>query len=245
MSDQGLPSSDAAVNAAGATPEGAAAPPVGAGAPRPARQAARKKASRGPTGAGGGTGGDEPPTPKTLPPIDDAQATRRGIIVIAVTVVVGLVIFFRGITQTTDPAVSTTAAVTTLAPFAPTSLNRDAAPPTTVAVAGTTLPKPVTTKVAPKDTKIVVANGVDPAKTIAGPVADKLTAAQYSVTAKVDLSTKTDKSAVYFSGELQGEAQAVAKALGWPETAAVALPKTPPTPLNGAQILVVVGTDRG
>lgn len=177
--------------------------------------------------------------------IDDAQATTRGFIVIGVTVLIGLVIFFKGVSQTTDPAQVVAGPTTTLPPFASTSLDRNQAPPTTAPAQGTTLPKTVATKVAPKDTKVVVANGVDPAKVIAGPAAEKLTAAGFTVTGKTDLQTKATTSAVYYSGDLEGEAQAVAKALGWPSSAAQPLPKTPAAPLNGAQILVVVGTDRG
>jgi len=207
-------------------------PDAGPAAARPAR----KKVPRVPPGGG----------PKSPPPdIDDAQATTRGFVVIGVTVLIGLVIFLKGISQTTDPAVVASGPTTTFAPLSSTSIDRNQAPPTTGGEQGTTIPKTPGTKVAPKDTKVLVANGVDPSKVIAGPVADKLTAASYTVTNKVDLTAKVATSAVYFSGETQGEAQAVAKVLGWPDSAVQPLPKTPPTPLNGAQILVVVGTDKG
>ena len=93
----------------------------------------------------------------------------------------------------------------------------------------------------------MVANGVDPQKVIAGPVADKLTAASYAAPSKVDLPTtaKTDKSAIYFIADAQAEALAVAKVLGWGDSTVQPMPKTPPTPLNGAQVLIVVGTDKG
>ena len=221
MSDPGPPPSD---------PDGGTAAPSTAGRP------ARKKVPR----AASGAGSKAPP-----PDIDDAQATTRGFIVIGVTVLIGLVIFLQGISQKSDPAVVASGPTTTLAPFSSTSIDRNQAPPTTGGEQGTTIPKTPGTKVAPKDTKVLVANGVDPSKVIAGPVADKLTAASYTVTNKVDLTAKVATSAVYFSGETQGEAQAVAKVLGWPDSAVQPLPKTPPTPLNGAQILVVVGTDKG
>jgi hypothetical protein len=198
------------------------------------RPGPRKKVPR----AGGGPGPKGPP-----PAIDDAQATTRGFIVIGVTVLIGLIIFFRGVSQTSDPAQVVSGPTTTLAPL--TSIDRNQAPTTTEPSQGTTIPKAVTTKVAPKDTKIVVANGVDPAKVIAGPIADKLTTASYTVTGKVDLTAKASASNVFYTEGLQGEAQGVQKALGWPDTVVAPMPKTPPTPLNGAQILVVVGTDRG
>ncbi len=245
----GEPSSTAPASAS-APPS--AAPPSGANAPRPARKrAAKKRASRpapaGDTAGPSAGGGERPPrVPKTPPPIDEGKATRNGIIVIAVTVAAGLLIFGKGIQQQ-DVDVRTAANSATTSALPGISVpedDRNAPPSITTPEQGTTIPKVVVTKVPPKDIKIVVANGVDPTKTIAGPNADKLTAQGYVVTNKTDLPTTSDKSFVYYSGDLQAEAQAIAKVLGLPDSAVVAMPKTPAVPVNGAQILVVIGKDQ-
>ncbi len=256
MSDQDLPGGDLdpavaadapTAGAADASPPPPPAPPSGAVAPRPARKRVAKKKAAPPARGAAAPAQDRPPrTPKAPPPIDEGKATRNGIIVIAVTVVIGLVIFGKGIQQQ-DADVRTAASSatsSTLPGISTPESDRNAPPSVTSPEQGTTIPQVVVTKVPPKDIKIVVANGVDPSKTIAGPNADKLTAQGYVVTNKTDLPTTSDKSFVYYSGDLQAEAQAVAKVLGLPDSAVVAMPKTPAVPVNGAQILVVIGKDQ-
>jgi len=215
-------------------------PPPGAGAPRPARKRAAKRAP----GGGGAAGGDGPRVPRTPPPVNDAQVTRNGIIVIAVTVVLGLVIFARGVNNQTRLD-SQGAVVTTLPGIVgPPTSDRNAAPTTTVPGQGNTgTAKTDSTKVAPADIKVIVANAVDPSKTIAGPVGAKLTTAGYQVTAKIDLTPSSDETFVYYPDGFEADAKALAKVLEYPESTVTPMPKTPPTPLNGAQFLVVVGKD--
>jgi hypothetical protein len=214
-----------------------ALPPSGAGAPRPARKkAAKKRPAAGP--------GDGPRPPRTPPPVNDPQVTRNGIIVIAATLIIGVLIFVRGVNNQTR--LDTQASVATTLPgiAGPPTTDRNQAPTTTVpgqGNAGTT--KTDTTKVAPEDIKVIVANAVDPTLTIAGPVGTRLTDADYKVTSKIDITPLSDKTFVYYTEGFEAEARAMAKVLEYPESTVAPMPKTPPTPLNGAQILVAVGKD--
>jgi len=218
----------------------AAAPPPGAGAPRPARKRAPKKAARP---AKKPAAGDPSRTAKTPPPVDDARATRNGFIVIAITVVVGLVIFGKGIQKDNAPTV-VASGPTTLPGISVPQDDRNAPPTVTTPGQGTTVTVTPATSVAPADLKIIVANGIDPSKTIAGPVATKLEGAGYATPTKIDLTSTSAKSYVYYTGDLQPEAQAIATALGYDSSTVTPMPSSPPTSLNGAQILVVVGLDK-
>jgi len=225
--------------------------PPGAGAPRPARKKAAKKRPQtlgggpsGPVGPVGPGGGEGPRGPRTPPPVNDAAVTRYGIIIIAVTVVLGLLIFARGVNN--EERLELQASVTTTTPgiAGPPTSDKNAAPTTTVpgqGNIGTT--KTETTKVPPSGIKVIVGNAVDPSLTIAGPVGTKLSDAGYQVTSKLDLTPASDKTFVYFAEGFEAEAKAMAKVLEYPESTVAPMPKTPPTALNGAEFLVVVGKD--
>jgi hypothetical protein len=171
------------------------------------------------------------------------DAAAKGIIIIAVTVVVGLLIFFKGVQKNDAPVVTASNTTTTLS-NTPTT-DRNAPPPTTAPNQGTTVPaKTPATKLAPKELKVNVQNGVDPTQTIAGPAAEKLKAAGYQIAGTGDLpGSAVATSTVYYNPDLKGEAVAVAKALGLPDTAVQPMPSPPPVTLNGADVLVVIGKD--
>lgn len=95
---------------------------------------------------------------------------------------------------------------------------------------------------APKDVKVISANGTT-VKGVARKVTDQLKAAGYNVLAPTD-SKRADASAVYFAGDFEREAQAVAQNLGVPATSVQALPTPPPLPdPRGANVVVVVGPE--
>ena len=166
----------------------------------------------------------------------DPAATRRGMIVVAVTAVLGIFIFWQGVhdpaqeVETADSsAVAAVSPVTTAGP-----VTTRPAPPTA----------PPTTAVAPGELKVMVTNGVDPKRAIAVPVSGKLKAAGYANPRSIDLPQLSDRSFVYAPENLTAEARAVAKALEWPETTVAVLPNPPPVALGEARVLVVVGKDR-
>jgi hypothetical protein len=173
------------------------------------------------------------------PPINDAQATTRGAIVIAVTVVVGLLIFWQGFSHEASETVATGGSPTTV--FSP---DLDAAPTTTEATQGTTVPSTPITKVPPDEIAVIVANSVDASQIIAGPKAQQLVDAGYPQPVTMDLPPYgAATSVVYYTGDLESEAQAIAIVLGLPDSAVTPMPTNAPTSMENAQILVVIGQD--
>lgn len=169
----------------------------------------------------------------------------RGYAVIAVTVAVGVLIFWGGMRGNSASTVDASKTTTTLSASVST-IDRNAAPSTTRPEQGTTVPPSApSTSVPPASLKVMVANGVDPAQTIAGPAAATLKAEDYAIAGTVDLTPSgLDTSAVYYNAGYEGDAVAVAKALGIASSAVQAMPAQPPTSLNGANVLVVIGKDK-
>ena len=215
-------------------------------AARPVKKVAKKRPAGSKSSSGSSasrSGSKSRPAAKAAgspPPINDSQATTRGVIVIAVTVVVGLLIFWQGFSHDASETVATGPTETTV----PGDVDRDAAPTTTAPEQATTVPKTPVTKVPPDEINVIVANGVDPTKTIAGPQAAKLSAAGYPSPVTMDLPPPAvTTSSVYYTGDLESEAQAVAVALGLPDSAVNPIPTPSPVPMNTAEILVVIGPD--
>ena len=82
----------------------------------------------------------------------------------------------------------------------------------------------------------------------AGKYTDALVAAGYQLTnpdgANADTAGDAATTQVYFAPGFEAEAAAVAAAIGAPDTVALAaLPTTPPGPIAGASIVVVIGID--
>jgi hypothetical protein len=207
---------------------------------RPVKKVAKKRpaGARPPSGSGTKARSAKQGA-ASAPPINDAQATTRGAIVIAVTVIIGLLVFWQGFSHDTSELVATAPSTTTIP-----GPDRDAAPPTTAPAQGTTLPATPVTKVPPDEIAVIVANSVDPSQTIAGPEAAKLTAAGYPDPVTMDLAPfGATTSSVYYTGNLESEAQAIAVVLGLPDSAVNPIPTPAPTPMNTAQILVIIGQD--
>lgn len=220
-------------------------PPGGGDAPTRASRPVKKVAKKRPAGsrppASTGTkarSAARPATTGSTPVVSDSQATTRGAIVIAVTVVIGLLIFWQGFDH--EPSESVATGPTTTA----VTSDRDAAPTTTLPSQGTTMPVTPVTKVPPADLAVIVANGVDPSQTIAGPAASKLVAAGYPQPTTMDLAPPASAtSSVYYTDSLESEAQAIAVVLGLPDSAVNPIPTPAPTPMNNAEILVIIGED--
>lgn len=217
--------------------------PTAARPARPVKKVAKKRpAGSKSSGSASGTRARAAAKPASgsVPPINDAQATTRGIIVIAVTVVVGLLIFWQGFSHDATETVATGPVETTVP-----GVDRDAAPTTTQpAQGGTTVPSTPVTRVPPDEIDVIVANGVDPSQIVAGPEAAKLAAAGYPTPVTMDLPPPAvTTSSVYYTGNLESEAQAIAVVLGLPDSAVNPIPTPSPVPMNTAQILVIIGPD--
>jgi LytR cell envelope-related transcriptional attenuator len=214
-------------------------PPLGAGEPRPARVSAANRAVVRKRAADPAR--IEASRRARVGPAPSEQTATAGIAIIVATIVIGAFVFFAGLNHS-DP-VPTGDQNVTAAGAAEGS--RDVAPTTTTPPPPTTPPSTApTTLVPPAEVKVLVANAVDPKKVIAGPIADRLTQEKYQVVGKVDVSTASDKSFVYYTGNLQVEAQAIAKLLGIAPTSVAVLPATPPATMNSAQVLVLIGKDK-
>ncbi|MGI8685626.1 MAG: LytR C-terminal domain-containing protein [Acidimicrobiales bacterium] len=95
---------------------------------------------------------------------------------------------------------------------------------------------------APADVKVIAGNGTG-TKGVARTATDQLKAAGYNVLSPTD-AVKVDASNVYYVGDFQREAEAVATALGLPPTAVQPFPT--PAPLadaRGATVIVIVGPE--
>ena len=76
---------------------------------------------------------------------------------------------------------------------------------------------------------------------------DVLLAAGYQLTnpdgANADAEGDAATTIIYFAPGFEADAEAVAAAIGAPDLAPTALPTTPPGPIAGASVVVVLGTD--
>lgn len=188
--------------------------------------------SRG--GAGERTAGPvSEPTPPVEPgPVDaDPRARVWGAVLIVAAVLIGAVLLWKGISQeggvveTASPSDETTTTTVGAVPL-PESTTTTAAP------TGSTSP--------PAEVPVVVANGSG-ATGVAASNAGRLEGSGYT-----DIETTngpaTTTSVVYYGTGAEADAAAVAQALDI--TAPVqAMPTPPPVELDGATVLVLIGTD--
>ncbi|MEJ5254570.1 MAG: LytR C-terminal domain-containing protein [Acidimicrobiales bacterium] len=162
------------------------------------------------------------------PADDDARATTIGAVLIAVAVLIGFVLLLKGLDQeggvveTGSPTRETT--TTTVA---------EALEQTTTTTAA---PRP------PAEVNVLVANASG-GSGVAGANKAKLTAAGYT-TVETANAPPQSTSAVYFVSGWQLEAEAVARALGIGASSVSPMPASPPVALNGATVLVIIGSDK-
>ncbi len=119
--------------------------------------------------------------------------------------------------------------------------------PGTTAPANTDVPTtvaPPATAVPPAELKVVVANGTT-VKGLAGQTADQLKAAGFTASTATDATqNNVVTSQVYFVEGAEGDAQAVATAIGLPADRVVPIGATPPPVAVGdAKVVVIVGAD--
>jgi hypothetical protein len=163
------------------------------------------------------------------------------VLIVLVTMVVGAFVFWQGLQErdaSAPPAVNVEPSATTEQTVASTPAST-VAPPTTAAA------RPPGTKVPPAELPIVVGNGVDPERPVAGTVAGKLAAAGYTGSIrKMNASRTTEASKVHFAAlEWREDAVAVAKALGIAEIDVTPLPNPPPVNDSERKVFVIVGRE--
>jgi hypothetical protein len=157
------------------------------------------------------------------------SAAFRGALLIAVAVLLGAGLLAKsfdsgGPASTGSPARSTS----TTAPATQTT-------PATTAVAHN-----------PAEVKVLVLNGVDPSKAIAGPAAQALKAANYTTLSPADAKTMVPASAVYYLAGYEADAQQIAAKLGIAADKVQPLPNPPPPSVadpKDAHVIVVIGPD--
>lgn len=172
---------------------------------------------------------------RPAPAVDDDQRTSvQAIVLIVVAVVIGVLLLALGFDKEGGVVDTASSEATTT-----TTVSDGATAPPTIATTTTTTP-PVTQ--APASVSIVVAN--------ASGGSGQAGKAQTSLEAKgyTDVETSnaavTPTSTVYFAEGAEGDARAVAGVLGIAEGQVKAMPASPPAPLNGATVLVVIGSDK-
>jgi hypothetical protein len=119
---------------------------------------------------------------------------------------------------------------------------------TTVAGGGTATTTTVAVAHNPAEVKVLVLNGVDKAKPIAGTAAGALKSANYTTLAPGDAATTVPTSSVYYTPGYEADAHAIASKLGIPDSAVAPLPTPLPasvTDPKDANVVVVVGPDAG
>ena len=115
---------------------------------------------------------------------------------------------------------------------------------TTTTVATTASTQPVQHN--PAEVKVLVLNGVDRTKSIAGPAAAALRALNYVTLAPSDAKANVQTTAIYFQPGYQADAAAIAQKFGVPSSAVAALPSPLPPSVDAAgdaNVIAVVGPD--
>jgi hypothetical protein len=163
------------------------------------------------------------------------MAAGRGIGLIAIALLIGIILY-----NSADTSPATPAASSGKKPTATTTPDRTTIPPTTL--------PPLR---APADVRVVVVNGTS-TKGAAAKVSDPLNKTAGYNTLKPADATAAVKQAppkttlVYFTAGFEREARAIATFLGLGAKAVAALPTPPPAApadLNNANVVVLVGAD--
>ena len=120
---------------------------------------------------------------------------------------------------------------------------------TTTTSRSTTTTVPITTSTVrhdPASVKVLVLNGVDPKKALAGPASKALKNAGFTATTAHDAAATVPSSVVYAIAGFEGDATVISGLLGLPPNVVQVLP-TPLPPAVGnpgdAQVVVVLGPD--
>lgn len=170
------------------------------------------------------SGGSQPPAGPGL-----GTAAFRGALLIAAAVLLGAVLLAKSFDS-----------------GGPLSTGGTQTPRTSVTTTPSTTPTTTTAAHNPAEVKVLVLNGVDPAKAIAKPAADTLKAANYTTLTPNDAKTTVTVSAVYYVPGYDADAQGIATKLGIPPTAVQPLPNPLPAAVSDpkdAHVIAVIGPD--
>lgn len=155
-------------------------------------------------------------------PHDASRTSRSGIVIVVVAVVIALLVLGRGYGS------------------ARTEVDGNTASPqatTTIVTTTTTLPgRP------PAEVKVKSVNATTTAG-LAGKVRDMLNAKGYTQVALGDATTKQVQSDVFYLPGYEGDAQAVAAALGITAANVRPMPDPPPVSPGDATVMVMAGSD--
>ena len=186
--------------------------------------------------------GPRPGAGRPVPPGSTARADADrqrvvGVVIIAVAVLIGAVLVFRGLSDTPGelggPSADGVVVTTT------TTEGRDAPPPTDAAQS-TTLPAAPD----PATVTVLVVNGSETAG-LAASTSETLGGLGYTMAAPGNVDP-VSTSSVYFAEGSEPAAVAVAAALGLPASSVKPLPTpSPVADLGGAVVVVVLGPDFG
>ena len=131
---------------------------------------------------------------------------------------------------------------TTIEPSATTSTTASS---TTAPSSTTTSPAPIVVVKSPSELTVRVANGTR-VSGAAGKVSDRLSELGYTTRTPTDAKTNdVSAPAVYFSAPFNAEAESLAKSLGLDPAAVMPLTDPPAIDPDGAELVVIVGTDQG
>ena len=181
------------------------------------------------------------------------NAAARGVMLIAVAVLIGVVLLSKGFDGSSSAADVPTSPTTSADPgtTAPPDDSTDAPATTTDAgeTPGTTAAVVVPAVTRPAgEVKVVVANGTG-VSGAAGAAKDELTAVGYVAEAKNAVTVPTELSAVYYIDGYEEEAKAVASTMGGTAALLRVAPADPAaliktsTDLTGFHIFVILGVD--
>lgn len=163
-------------------------------------------------------------------PTEPTVNPARGIALVVVAVLLGLVLLRNGI-DTSETITSSKDDKTATTEPDDTTDTTDATTDTTVAVR------------APAEVSVVVLNGTS-VNGAAGKYSTALGSAGYQMLEPGDAPTKIPATQVYFTEGFEQEAIAVAAAIQAPGTVTPALlPTPPPGEVEGANVVVVIGAD--
>lgn len=155
-------------------------------------------------------------------------AMGRGVALLAVALVIGIVLL--NATSNDPPGTVVSATSTTKTTSKPSAVTTTTAAPTTTVPAHN-----------PKDVKVLVANGSGTSG-VAGNASTPLKTAGFNVLAPAN-ADKVQESSVYFVAGYEKDAADIATALALPATAAKAMPNPAPVKSDAnPQIIVVVGS---
>lgn len=170
-------------------------------------------------------------TNRGRPPAPATSTATRGMILVVVAFLVGLMLLWKGGGDASEGAASDA------------NLPDVTAPEGTDEVPADDGEAPPSTAVAPGELQVMVANGAG-VRGLAGDVAGRLQNVGFPNTTAVDATQQVTATQIYFVEGLENDAVVIAGGLGFAADRVAPMPGAPPvTSLAENQVLVVLGPD--